>query len=52
MISTATLRFRSEEEVRATLHDAGFRVEALWGGWQREPVGQGDGELLVVARRV
>lgn len=49
--STATLRFRTEQEVRSALRDAGFSVESLYGGWQREPVGAGDGELLVVARR-
>ncbi|MCU1366500.1 MAG: methyltransferase type 11 [Ilumatobacteraceae bacterium] len=49
--STATLRFRSEAVVRSSLADAGFMVEAIYGGWQREPIGAGDGELLVVARR-
>lgn len=48
--SSATLRFRSEEEVRSSLRDAGFAVEHIYGGWQREPIGLGDGELLVVAR--
>lgn len=48
--SSATLRFRSEQEVRSTLAGAGFSVEIIYGGWQREPVGLGDGELLVIAR--
>ena len=48
--STATLRFRTEEEVHASLQDAGFSVERMYGGWHREPVGKGDGELLVIAR--
>jgi SAM-dependent methyltransferase len=47
--STAVLRFRSEEEVRASLQEEGFSVESVYGGWQREPVGLGDGELLVIA---
>jgi SAM-dependent methyltransferase len=47
--STASLRFRSEEEVRTSLRDAGFSIESIYGGWQREPVGLGDGELLVIA---
>ncbi len=47
--STAALRFRNEEEVRASLHDAGFSIGAIYGGWKREPVGDGDGELLVIA---
>jgi SAM-dependent methyltransferase len=49
LVSTATLRFRSEEELRESLHDAGFAVRQIYGGWRREPVGLGDGELLVVA---
>jgi SAM-dependent methyltransferase len=46
--STATLRFRAEAEVRAALRSAGFSVEHVYGGWNREPVGAGDGELLVI----
>ncbi|MFD5325158.1 class I SAM-dependent methyltransferase [Streptomyces sp. NPDC127092] len=49
--STATLRFRTEREVRAALHTAGFQVGHVYGGWNREPVGDGDGELLVIAHR-
>ena len=52
LLSEASLRFRTEEEVRSTLHDAGFCIEQIYGGWQREPVGAGDGELLVIARSV
>ena len=48
--STATLRFRTEQEIRASLQHARFSVERIYGGWQRQPVGEGDGELLVVAR--
>jgi len=49
--SSATLRFRTEPELRASLHRAGFAVDRIFGGCGREPVGAGDGELLVVARR-
>jgi SAM-dependent methyltransferase len=52
LTSTATLRFRTEEEVRRGVEAAGFAVEQVYGGWGREAVGQGDGELLVVARAV
>jgi len=48
--STAALRFRTETEIRASLHHAGFTIDHLYGGWQREPIGDGDGELLVIAR--
>lgn len=49
--SQATLRFRHLDELRESLHAAGFAVERVFGGWNREPVGAGDGELLVVARK-
>jgi SAM-dependent methyltransferase len=45
----AALRFRDEDEVRTALAAAGFAVEAFYGGWRRQPVGKGDGELLVLA---
>lgn len=50
LLSTATLRFRAEADIRSSLHNAGFRIEHIYGGWNREPVGAGDGELLVIAR--
>jgi ubiquinone/menaquinone biosynthesis C-methylase UbiE len=50
LLSTATLRFRDEHEVRASLRDAGFVLEQMYGGWNHEPVGEGDGEFLVIAR--
>lgn len=48
--SESTLRFRTEERLRACLTKAGFAVDQVYGGWRREPVGAGDGELIVVAR--
>lgn len=51
LVSTATLRFRSEQDIRRALSDTGFHVEHVFGGWDRQPVGHADGELLVVARR-
>ncbi|MFI7604152.1 class I SAM-dependent methyltransferase [Micromonospora sp. NPDC049366] len=50
LLSSATLRFRTEAELRDSLGGAGFAVEHVFGGWGREPVGAGDGELVVVAR--
>lgn len=50
LISTATLRFRSEGPLRASLEHAGFTVAQIYGGWNREPIGRGDGEFLVIAR--
>jgi SAM-dependent methyltransferase len=51
LVSTATMRFRGEPDVRAAVSEAGLDVEHVYGGWNREPVGSGDGELLVLARR-
>ncbi|MFI1988069.1 class I SAM-dependent methyltransferase [Actinoplanes sp. NPDC020271] len=48
--NSATLRFRTEPELRASLREAGFRVDTIYGGWGREPVGlSGDGEFIVIA---
>ena len=50
LVSTASLRFRTEEELRSSLRAAGFTIEQIYGGWNREPVGAPDGEFLVIAR--
>ncbi|GAB3529677.1 class I SAM-dependent methyltransferase [Arthrobacter monumenti] len=52
LLSSSTLRFRTEEELRRSLPDQGFAVDHIYGGWKREPVGAGDGEFLVIARAV
>lgn len=46
----ALLAFRSESALRRDLAAAGFTVERVLGGWAGQPVGEGDGELVVVAR--
>lgn len=50
LLSRSTLRFRPEAELRTSLAAAGFEVEQIYGGWAREPVGEGCGEFVVVAR--
>jgi SAM-dependent methyltransferase len=52
LLSTVSLRFRTEDEIRGSLSTAGFGIDAVYGGWRREPIGHSDGELLVLARRV
>jgi SAM-dependent methyltransferase len=49
-VSTGALRFRAEDELRSSLAGAGFAAEQIYGGWQREPAGTGDGEFLIIAR--
>jgi hypothetical protein len=46
--NASALRFRNEE--RSLLVESGFAVDHVYGGWLGEPVGAGDGELVVVAR--
>lgn len=49
-LSHSTLRFRPEQGIRKSLEQADFEVEAIYGGWKRQPVSQGDGEFIVLAR--
>lgn len=46
-----TLRFRSEQEIRDSLAEAGFAVQHVWGDWERGPVRGDSDELIVLARR-
>jgi SAM-dependent methyltransferase len=50
--SDSSLRFWSETRLRGSVEDAGFAIERVHGGWQGEPVGAGNGELIFVSRRV
>ena len=47
--STSTLAFRPADALRADLTRAGFVVEQVSGGWNGEPLGHRDGEIVVVA---
>ncbi len=49
LTSSVQLRFRSSEELTATLADAGFTVERMYGDWDRGPIGPTAPELIVVA---
>ncbi|KAB1940722.1 class I SAM-dependent methyltransferase [Micromonospora sp. ALFpr18c] len=48
LLSSASLRFRTEVELRDSLAVAGFGVDRIYGGWHHEPVGHG--EFVVLAR--
>lgn len=50
LVAHETLRFRSKEEVLASLHEAEFVIEHLWGDWDRSPSTLASSELIVVAR--
>ena len=49
--SDSSLRFWSEPRLRQSVTDAGFAIERVHGGWQGEPVGSGDGEIIIVSLR-
>ena len=47
----ALLAFRSEATLRKNLDAAGLIVDEVYGGWAGQPVGAGNGELIVTAHR-
>jgi len=49
LLSSATLRFRTLDQIQSSLEGAGFSVRHVYGGWSRQAPGKGDGEFLVVA---
>ena len=51
LLSRGELRFRSEDELRRSLADAGFAIERVYGDWDRRPAGPTTRELIVVASR-
>lgn len=49
LAATATLRWRTEAELRSSLTTHGFALEQIYGGWNRDGIGHSDGEFLVIA---
>ena len=43
-------RFRTPDHVQKTVEAAGFTIESVYGGWHQEPLGEGVGEIVVIAR--
>jgi ubiquinone/menaquinone biosynthesis C-methylase UbiE len=52
LVSESTIAFRSEDEIRRSLHEAGFAVERVHGNWDRSPVGATSPELIFAAKRL
>lgn len=50
-IGAATIRFRSEEQLRAMLNQSGLIVDEVFGGFKGEPAGQGIGSLVITAHK-
>lgn len=50
-VECGPIRFRSEDQLRAMLNEAGLAVDEVFGGYHGEPVGQGVGTLTFTAHR-
>ena len=46
-----TLRFRSTDEILASLETADFDIEGTWGDWDHSPHTPTSCELIVLARQ-
>ncbi|MBK8903423.1 MAG: class I SAM-dependent methyltransferase [Anaerolineaceae bacterium] len=51
LIVTSTLRFRSHAEISASLREAGFAIEQVYGTWEREAFEETSRMMIFVARR-
>jgi SAM-dependent methyltransferase len=51
VVVTSELRFRSQAEIIDSLSKAGFAVEHVYGGWERQPVGSNSRVMVFIASR-
>lgn len=51
LVAASILRFRTRDELQASLSDAGFDAADVYGDWHRGPATSQGVELIVVARR-
>lgn len=49
-VDRASLRFLDVDTLAGFLADAGFEIEAQYGGWLREPLDPGSPEIITIAR--
>jgi hypothetical protein len=49
-VDRASLRFLDVDTLAGFLADAGFKIEAQYGGWVREPPDPASPEIITVAR--
>jgi SAM-dependent methyltransferase len=49
-VDRASLRFLDVDTLASFLADAGFKIEAQYGGWVREPLDPASPEIITVAR--
>ena len=50
--STSTLRFLGPEGLESRLREAGLKVEAQYGDWDKSPLTDKSPEIITLARRV
>jgi SAM-dependent methyltransferase len=50
-VDRASLRFLDVDALAGFLADAGFELEAQYGGWHREPLDRASAEIITIARR-
>jgi hypothetical protein len=50
IVSKNNLRFRTYEELEASLHDAGFDIERMYGGWDRSPFQSHSPEIVLICK--
>jgi hypothetical protein len=51
VVAKSELRFRSRDEVAATLAEVGFTVEHVYGDWAKGPLLDTSRVMIFVARR-
>lgn len=51
VVASSELRFRSQQEVTASLITAGFTVEQVYGDWERGPLTSASRVMVFIARR-
>jgi len=51
LIIDSILRFRTEQEIRTSLEQAGFIIKQVYGDWKRQPIAIGSKVMVFVAQR-
>lgn len=51
LVIDSTLRFRTAQEIRKSLEQAGFQIKHVYGGWHHEPLSSQSRIMVFVAQR-
>lgn len=52
IVTLNTLRFRTYEDLRASLQHAGFTIDRMYGGWDKSPFDTQSPEMVFVAKAI